>query len=259
VCEISLDLKESVRPHQDHNPKHGGIFFMSPDNWHHLEGTYPEPGVFRVHFYDNYSRPLDAKAFKARSVTREVWDAERRSYRELMAYPMLPAGGGAYLEARVGTQSLPAAITAKIRFEGGGPEERFDFVFSAYSEEPEEGPSTMEPAIRSDPPIPDAAEDIVSALGGLEREIAALIQRGAFTEIWAPALRAKDLALALEGRLAAMTDEKQVQARRATRHLVRSAWMLDAYGDLGNRERVRTVYQVFHSSVRDIEAVFVGR
>jgi hypothetical protein len=48
--------------HSDHSPKHGGIFFMAADGFHHVEGTYPEAGLLRVHVYDDHTRPISPAA-----------------------------------------------------------------------------------------------------------------------------------------------------------------------------------------------------
>src|SRR5207237_6149338 len=119
----------TLRPHGNHNPQHGGLFFMAPDNTHHLEGAYPSARVFRLYLYDDYARPLPAaqmKAVKARVVTKETFDGATRTTKEIAAFPLVKAAGGDYLEARVDTVSLPAEMSAKVRFKSDAPEYRFD-------------------------------------------------------------------------------------------------------------------------------------
>ncbi len=126
----------TARAHGDHNPKHGGLFFMAPDNWHHLEGTYPAAGRFRVYVYDDFSKPLatsEARKIRGRVVTKEAFDAKTGTTRELASSPLVLARNGAFLEARIEALALPAKMTAKISFSPDVKENRFDFSFSAYS------------------------------------------------------------------------------------------------------------------------------
>jgi hypothetical protein len=128
------------RAHGDHNPRHGGQFFMAPDNWHHLEGTHPRAGLFRVFMYDDYTRPVAVKGFTARAVTREQFDSGTGTWREIEAFPLKPSRDGKSLEARIDKKStLPVQVTTTVRFEAGGPEHRFDFAFPAYTKEPAAG------------------------------------------------------------------------------------------------------------------------
>ena len=64
-CRRTLVTKYTIRPHGDHNPKHGGSFFMVSNNWH-LEVTHPAAAVFRLYVYDNYSKPFAPPGLTAR-------------------------------------------------------------------------------------------------------------------------------------------------------------------------------------------------
>jgi hypothetical protein len=113
----------SLRPHGDHNPKHGGNFIMAPNNWH-VEATHPAPTQFRLYVYDEYSRPFIPKGFTSHIVAAGT------------SIPLAPAPGGAFLQARVPQAALPVTIVVKARFENAQPEYRFDFQFYDYSKDP---------------------------------------------------------------------------------------------------------------------------
>ena len=118
----TLVAKYALRPHGDHNPKHGGNFIMAPNNWH-VEATHPAPSRFRLYVYDEYSRPFIPKGFTSRIVRADTSIPFAR-------------GGGPFLEASLPQTTLPATIAVKARFEERQPEYHFDFQFYDYSKEP---------------------------------------------------------------------------------------------------------------------------
>lgn len=278
------------RPHGDHNPRHGGVFFMAPDNWHHLEGTYPRAGVFRVFIYDDYTRPLPLAAVSGRAARTSAFDrasaqssaatsgaraSSSSSGGEADTYPLRASSDRSYLEARIPAGPVPAAITAKIRFTTSGEEYRFDFVFPSYSKEPRRdrrdqitttapavaagqapGTNTIAPQDASRPAVPETTAGLLRELATQSHQVEALVLRGAFTEVWVPALSAKDLAVALAEHAGEMPVERRPRIASAAHRVVLAAWRLDLYGDLGNREQLTESYHAFAEAVQDLIAAY---
>jgi heavy metal-binding protein len=297
--------KFTPRPHGNHNPQHGGVFFMAPDNWHHLEGTYPRAGVFRLYLYDDYTKPLprdQVRKTTARLVVRESFDTATRTTKELVTAPLVLAPNGRYLEAKIGDVPLPAQLTAKIKFQPAAAEHRFDFAFAEYSKEPaspritENGasPAVSRPATPVPPPastgtaasaaspatsslsgapssvtssvdpgliplpIPDTVPEIIAQLQQRTEQVRRFIDQGAFASVYVPAFQAKDLALALDERKNDLNEDTRTRVEPAIKRLVRSAWLLDAFGDLGNREHIAEAFEQFATAAKDVETAFGG-
>ena len=277
-----MEAHYTPRPHGNHNPQHGGQFFMAPDNWHHLEGAYPRAGVVEIYLYDDYTRPLppdEAQRVKGRIVTKENLDAATRTTKEIASVPLVLTREGRYLTARVDSKAVPAQLSAKLKFKDEGPEYRFDFTFPAFSKDPKpatpasrltdtRAPVAPAPSPSPDllPPgvnpsqiavsIPDTVEEMAAQLKTRTTEIGQLIDRGAFLEIYVPAFQAKDLALALDAHSAQMPPDKRETAARAIKQLVQTAWLLDAFGDLGDRQQISNAYASFASAVAELQGLF---
>ena len=143
--------KRELRAHGDHNPRHGGQFFMASDKWHHLEGTYPERGLFRLYLFDNFTKPLAVREATGRAVTRE------ENGKEVEAFQLTPKGDASIFEARLGKNvTLPLTVTAKIKFSKNQPEQRFDFAFTELSKDAPAAAATTTSAKPAPAPSPAA-------------------------------------------------------------------------------------------------------
>jgi hypothetical protein len=132
-------LVKQIRAHGDHNPRHGGICDMAQDQWHHLEGTYPAAGQFRAYFYDNYTQPIDAKAFSGNVVLQAI-DPATKAPKDVATFPLRLSRDGKTLEATLKGDQRPSkdaatTMVAKVRMTKDGPEQPFTFAFVEYSKD----------------------------------------------------------------------------------------------------------------------------
>lgn len=277
--------KRTLRPHGNHNPQHGGQFFMAPDTWHHLEGTLPRERLFRLHLYDDYARvlpPAALAAMNARVVTRQRFDAATRTTIEDEAFALKPSKDGRSLEATISRAALPAAMTVKVKFKPDTPEYRFDFTFRELTKEPagatlvaKRPAGSKAPATGTQPratvaatvetapvytapaePLPGTMAELLADLGKKRDEVQGLVRKGDFGAVWVPAFQAKDVAVALEPHVDHLSALERSHAAPALADVVRTAWQLDAAGDTGNGEEVGKAFALFTDAVSRLIAAF---
>ena len=226
----ALLQRSLAMPHGDHNPRHGGLLFMAEDRFHHLEGALGPDGVLSLYFYDDFTRPLPAHGFRARVGERELQ----------------PSADGACLTlARSEAQADQVELAVHVRFPASEREEQFDFSFG----DREQGDPTAAAAVRGPSPAPADAAELMEAIRARSRRVDELVRRGAWPDLFIPALEAKDFALALQEREGERVDVP-------VKTLVRAAWLLDHYGDLGKKVEVEAAHQLFVQGMADLERAY---
>lgn len=255
----------TARAHGDHNPKHGGIFFMAPDNWHHLEGTYPAAGRVRVYVYDDYSKPLgraQARKVRGRVVTKEVLDPKTGRTRELASTPLVLARNGAFFEARIEALTLPAKMTAKIAFTPDDKESRFDFAFAEYSRDipasalSSQNATAGKPAATTNAPIapvaPVAPSSLLSDLKARGAEVESLLKSGTLGAVYVPALQAKDLALEIQ---ATQPEATRDALEPTVKQIVVAAYQLDSYADIGDADKAQEAFRSLNTAIVQLDSL----
>ena len=226
------------RPHGDHNPRHGGQFFMADDSWHHLEGTWVRPNILRIYFYNDMTHPLAVNGFSASAAKSDANGKESAA-----PVPLKPGRTGDHntLEVAMPGAALPANFAVRVKFKPDDKERVFDFTFPDYSKEPVAGvpaantdaasqpqsqtspsaagnngpapspkqivtattPSpqsdiTAPVPFRSEPPLPTTTPELLAELAKRAQSVKAALDQGDLTGLWYPAIGAKEVALALE-------------------------------------------------------------
>lgn len=300
----AMQRRYAPRAHGNHNPQHGGAFFMAPDSWHHLEGAYFTPGVFRLYLYDDFTRPLALEQVRA-TQARVILTKDGKEF------PLVR--NGRFLEAKVGKLPFPAVMQARVKFQPEAPEHLFDFTFESYSKDlpapaatttstmtpapsasaatpsppatppaassaappstptappvvPPPSSATMPPTTEAAPStidaalvpvaIPETVPEMLAQLRTRNEQIKMFIERGAFASVYVPAFQAKDVALALDAHKHELPPDRQRIVSPAVNKLIRSAYLLDAFGDLGNKQQIADAYTRFAAAVQEIESAF---
>ena len=136
------DKAFAVRPHGDHNPRHGGpSVFMSEDLYHHVEATLvaptpTRPAAFRVYLYDEYTRPIRAAGISAHVA---LADKNGKAIRSPTPLVVARIRDGNAMEVRlpngtVPSENAPAFFTLRVKFKPSDKDWVTDHTFTSLLE-----------------------------------------------------------------------------------------------------------------------------
>ena len=191
----------------------------------------------------------------SRRAGRALHESRRPAPSGTVAAPARKACGGPTTPAKAAPTSSQAAVAPVPN--APAPARRTPRLLRKPHPDNPDPPVMINPALIN-VAIPSTLEEIVTEIGVRNRQISELVKAGRFADIWLPAFEAKDLALATNSYGAGMPTYKRRASIRRSSELLHAAWMLDSFGDLGNREQVTAAYARFSSAVTAIDALLPG-
>ncbi len=200
---------------------------------------------------------VDSSSFPAQMTAKVQFKSDAPEYRFDFTFPALSANpapaaavpGTSSKSSPAGRIRPPTASAAPV-----APAASQNATATAASELT----AGVEPSQVSGP-IPETVSEMLVQLKMRNEQIAELVQRGGFGALWVPAFQARDLAIALEAHLGELPAVGRDAAEPAIQRLVRTAWLLDAFGDIGNRREIVEADAIFASAVTDVVSAFTKK
>lgn len=104
--------------------------------------------------------------------------------------------------------------------------------------------------------LPTSERELVAELAKRAGDIQQTIANGAFGQVWVPAMATKTVALVLETHSRSLPESERAGAITAIKQIVTSAWDLDTFGDLGNKEKIDAAYARLATAVSALKAAY---
>src|SRR5262249_22976543 len=116
------------------------------------------------------------------------------------------------------------------------------------------------PVLTATEPLPETTPGLIAELTQRNKELDGLIGRRDLGPVSLPAIRAKDVARALERHGEDLKNPVQrAAAAAAIKQLVVAAWQIDASGDLGDKSKIADAYVSFAEAVGHITDAYAVR
>ncbi len=89
-----------------------------------------------------------------------------------------------------------------------------------------------------------------------QKQLGDFIASRDYAQVWVPAFQSKDLALALDVQIKDLPAGQRPKTAHAIDQLVRAAWLLDNYGDIGDKAQIEQAYAAFSRAANEVQSAF---